>query len=281
MCKEDFDIPDEFSLADLERASHRICRRQKNMFDGPAWRFQNACRIVQNGVPTAIEYDETVWLTVRHLSNNLICPPPDSCGRRRIDFASLSKIYNDLMRRLEIESRLLARIPIDEVARIMGIDVVDVRDYCAVYFDVLESLDAIWWILDFVINPVDAPPDYLRSMVYRFSYKGGGQICEYLLDHVSQLEEECDVDSPVWRQRERIKLLILFEQCCDKDPQEILTTALRSGYFSELPHADTVATRDSVVTSVWSNINAELGDCELRSSVDRDPSIDDDRKRRA
>ncbi|MCR9209717.1 MAG: hypothetical protein NXI28_15905 [bacterium] len=181
---------------------------------GPDWRWQRAENMIRSGRTSNSDLlGPTIWHIVHHAR------PLGSAFRskyltaRDVDVSGAKTIHGNRMKRLEVESRLLAGMSFDEVASTMDLSAELVRDYGEIFFDVRPSLNASSWIMQQIETEDN---DYLRRTLYRHAYLGGPEVCQYWLDRLGCLGEEHDLSTERGREVERLDQCIRLEQFRDE-----------------------------------------------------------------
>lgn len=133
---------------------------EKNHFNrSPSWRFDRACRLVENGSRLDPRRDDR--LTLR--AAMYVCVLCSSDRQEEIN-ASLQRDYPELHAahrlhdhggdpRWELEARLLARQTSREIAEAIPLDASVIDAYEATFFNVRDRLDATDWVAGKVIGP--------------------------------------------------------------------------------------------------------------------------------
>ncbi|QEF97907.1 hypothetical protein Mal15_19530 [Stieleria maiorica] len=181
-------------------------------------------------------------------------------GTRRFSIRPLLAIQNDRLKRLTLESRVLAFRDITVAAEASRVPVQVAHDYCSIFFDVGDRLHAVRAIDSKIIHAAGHRDDIVRRELYWHAYFGGPLVAEHWLLHLPFVgcEAEHDLETPEGRQREQLeltmasrepgpefydsKLLPVYQQLLDREPkrrpyaecvQDHVTDALEAYWRSE------------------------------------------------
>lgn len=95
------------------------------------------------------------------------------------------QIYEHRRTRLEVEARLLAREPIDSVARKLSLRSQAVAMFQSLFFDVSGRLDAPGWVMNCLVrwhDPVPSDPLEREGQIWKyFGYRGGPDVLDDLI----------------------------------------------------------------------------------------------------
>ena len=143
----------------------------------------------------------------------------------RFSIRPLLTIYNDRFRRLKLEARILAYRDPALAAELCDLQPGTVRDYCLIFFDVVDRLNAPRAIDGKVIHQKQHAADYVRKELYRQAYFGGPAVAEHWLEHLPFLAclAEHDLTTPEGIERERLELILAASHPATawKDPKHI------------------------------------------------------------
>jgi len=152
-------------------------------------------------------------LTVRRLAEFLAGGKDfitDPNSRYRFTVRPLLAIHDDWFRRLSLESRVLAYRDPALAAKACGIKTATVENYCLIFFDVLDRLDAPRAIDAKVIHDKRHAGDHMRRDLYCQAYRNGPIVLEHWLEHLPYLGQQLDhdLDTPEGIERERLELAL-------------------------------------------------------------------------
>ena len=183
---------------------------------GPDWRWREAQRIVERRkISTKADHGHVIWQLIRHLSGGRFSCPDEKLGLTKVEIEQVVAIHQSPDRRMELEARILARMNPIEVGQAMKLEPSVVRDYCDVYFDVLDQLQASHWIYPYIIDLKSVENSCLRRFLYRYAYAGGAHVCEHFLKQIQYLGEDHDLTTFEGREREQTELVLKLEELCD------------------------------------------------------------------
>ncbi|QEG00192.1 hypothetical protein Mal15_42610 [Stieleria maiorica] len=158
-------------------------------------------------------------------------------GTRQFSIGPLLTIFNDRLKRLTLESRVLAFRDITVAAEATCVPVQVAHDYCSIFFDVSDRLHAVRAIDGKIIHAAGHCDDTVRRELYWHAYFGGPLVAEHWLLHLPFIGcgAEHDLETPEGRQREQIeltmasrepaaefydpKLLPFYQQLLDREPK--------------------------------------------------------------
>ncbi|TWU51146.1 hypothetical protein Poly59_27360 [Rubripirellula reticaptiva] len=202
---------------------------------GPAWRWEKAQLVaLRRRISKRVECDSTFWQLVNHFYELPKEMHESLCGGLQLDTAAAEAIFVDPIARLNVEARILARQSPEEVAARTGCAAQTVRDYCSIFFDVLENLGASSWLAVHVFHPEGEFANDLHSVVLRDAYQGGSAVCEHWLERLPVLGQECDLTTEFGREVKRLELHVRRSQLQRQAPLELGKAAVRIGNLS--PH---------------------------------------------
>ncbi len=219
-----------------ETTSAETLRHYGRLVSGPNWRWRKAQRAVSRGhVSAHTEYGSEFWQIVDHLGGL----PDGTHGTRRgdrlLDVAAAESIFHDPVLRLRVEARILARLPLDVVAARSDVAPHNVRDYCDIFFDVLDCLDSKSWLACHVIDGGNKSVSNLHNVVCRDSCWGGSAVCEHWLARIPYLDEECDLTTSRGREIKRLQLALKLYQLEREDRNHLNEIAARLGGLLSRP----------------------------------------------
>lgn len=205
--------------------------RDLNLFgSGPNWRWKKARWIASRGrISSRVECDPIFWQLVNHFSELPRETQVALCGDRRLRVASAETIFRDPVMRLRVEARLLAMQPPSEVAARLGLEAQDIQDYCDIFFDVLDSLNASSWLAAHVFDAESEFEHELHAVVCKKAYQGGSAVCEHWLERLPFIGQACDLSTRRGREVKRLELALLQDQLQREDLTQIGMTATRIG----------------------------------------------------
>ncbi|MCM2371902.1 hypothetical protein [Aporhodopirellula aestuarii] len=222
-----------FPICRQDKMSAEDTRKYVRFAMGPVWRWQRARSVVTHGVVAAnVDYGSEFWQVVDYRRGAPFDARTHYRGDHLLDIAAAETIFHDPATRLNVEARLLARLPPDVVAVRSGLATQTVRDYCDVYFDVLDSLDAKAWLACHVFDRDGKPVSDLHNIVCRESYRCGPAVCERWLAGIPHLHEDCDLATSRGREIKRLQLLLMRHQLPETDANRLCEVALRIGDLS-------------------------------------------------
>jgi hypothetical protein len=230
----------------LDEIPHDTVRMVGLSTHGPAWRWKLAQKL--NDIRTALQttdYGPEIWQAVRFLVHSPDVLPNRLLEGTDVAVAEAYAIYCDRRLRLQTESRILTGVGIEQVASVSGFEPRVIRDYCSLFFDVVDKLSARSWIATNVIESHHEPVCYVQRMLYRSAYLGGWQVCEHLLSRYDRLGESHDLSTADGRELTQLELLHQAERVCSEYPDRILdignklgnlatSSRLREGSVAEL-----------------------------------------------
>ncbi|TWT51392.1 hypothetical protein Pla22_41700 [Rubripirellula amarantea] len=200
---------------------------------GPAWRWLIAKSAAARGdVQTYVRYGPEFWQVFDHLRGAPFVSRTQDRVDHLLDVQATERIFCDPMMRLQVEARLLARLPPDAVAAACGVATQIVLDYCDVFFDILDNLEAKTWLAVHIFDPKDRPVSDLHAFVCHASYRGGPMVCEYWLAAIPHLDEECDLSTARGREIKRMQLALMLRRIEREAPKRLFEVGKRTGYLS-------------------------------------------------
>src|SRR6056297_1796183 len=189
--------------------------------DGPAWRWQTATRLAERRrARRGTDYGPVVWHAVHHLCGVRSELRAELLGDRKIQVRQAVEIHRNDSRRWAVEARLLAGESVDAVAAAAVVPSSLVHDYCDLFFDVLDRLQAKRWIVAKILDPAVTSP--VQRSLYRHAYFGGRHVCQRWLRLLGRLEDPVDLSTASGRDVERMRLAILAETVAEEDPQQMV-----------------------------------------------------------
>ena len=119
------------------RTFHLRPDEEVNTWDrsSPDWRYRRAEEVANRDCHCILDYDATVWAIVDHfggLPSERRHQLTQGCS---LDWPNLTRIRNDHITRLTVESRLLAYRNIGIVSHLHGYPEQLLKQYCAIFFD--------------------------------------------------------------------------------------------------------------------------------------------------
>lgn len=204
---------------------------QRSAF-GPAWRWKRSQSVVKRGVAANIEYGSEFGQVVDYLRGEFCQTRTGDKEDHLLDIAAALAVFYNPATRLQVEARLLARLPLDTVAARSGLATQTVRDYCDVFFDILDGLDARGWLVCHVFQQDGKPTGDLHNFVCRESYFGGPEVCEHWLAGLPHLDEDCDLTTSRGREIKRLQLALMSHQQEQQDSHRLYEVGQRAGELS-------------------------------------------------
>ena len=183
---------------------------------GAAWRGDLACSraATYTGSPPDRFGDEllsSIYQLLRAEIWNEDLPTSVARDQRFLaDLQQIREIHSDCNRRLSLEARVLARLPVNTVAERCDLDPEIVEMYEQVYFDIRRYLDTTSFVMTHAVGRPGEPASALRDVILKPSYFGGPLIAERLLEHLPYLGQEHDLTTAVGRERERLEINLLW-----------------------------------------------------------------------
>ncbi|TWT56526.1 hypothetical protein [Allorhodopirellula solitaria] len=236
---DDYEDTEPLTLDDIrqKRMSAEEFRRYWRSTLGPSWRWIKAGRVAaRRRVSGRVERGSVFWRCVDYIDGLPADMRDKLCGDGQLDISSAEAIYRDPVKRLEVDARLVAGLSPEEAAARCGLNAETVRDYCEIFFDVLDSLRATDWLAIHIFDPADEAIDNLYTTVCRESYQGGPAVCEYWLERVPHLDEPCDLTTIAGREMKRLHLTLLQDRLMRTTPDRLGEIAIRVGDLSsQLP----------------------------------------------
>ncbi|TWU27919.1 hypothetical protein [Novipirellula artificiosorum] len=235
---EQKNMTDDLNGNDLrsERISQATVRLTGLTSHGPSWRWARAQNLVSKGTARrATDYGPILWQIVNHIGHVRDGLHDQLFGDRIIDVAAVEAIHYDPYRRLAIEARLLARMDPVEVAASVGLHPMIIDDYCDVFFDVMDRLDARSWIVTNIIESKHESVCYRRKALYRAAYFGGQGACDHMLTRMHLLGTTHDLTTLQGRELEQLELLILGEIIAETDRYRLATLKAKFGSLGGRP----------------------------------------------
>ncbi|QEF97745.1 hypothetical protein Mal15_17890 [Stieleria maiorica] len=200
----------------------------------PDWRWQFARKSVPIADPAPLP-DATCWDLAEFLEHGKKWITSLD-GARQFSIGPLLAIHNDRLKRLTLESRVLAVRDLTIAAEASRLPVQVAHDYCSIFFDVGDRLHAVRAIDGKIIHAAGHRDDIVRRELYWHAYFGGPLVAEHWLLHLPFIGcgVEHDLRTAEGRQREQLeltmasrepaaefydsKLLPFYRQLLDREP---------------------------------------------------------------
>lgn len=201
---------------------------------GPAWRWQKARRCAAfPREPRRLVGDAAYWTVVDHVRS---LPPQlraTLCGDCQLDVAAAEAVYRDPAMRLQVEARILSGVTPEITAARSGVTGKTVRDYCEIFFDVLDQLGAKDWLAAHVFDSESGSVNELHKVVCQSAYRGGPIVCEHWLERIPHLHEKCDLATVSGREIRRLQLALALHHLRRTNPNRLAEIAMRVGDLSK------------------------------------------------
>lgn len=218
---------EERRLEHIPKAAVRLAGLARH---GPAWRWKLA--EIMNGRRRArrtTDYGTEVWHAVRFQAQSADVVPSRYLEGYDVAVAEAYAIYCDPAQRLQTEARILTGVGIEQVAHESGNEPRVIRDYCSLFFDVLDKLPARSWIAANVIESPHEMDCHVRRLLYRSAYFGGWHACEYCLARYKSLGQPHDLSTADGRELEQLELLLQAEHVAVNDPERVSEITIKLG----------------------------------------------------
>lgn len=239
----------------LESIPHAVVRQVGLAKHGPAWQWKRAVNMNDSRrARRTTDYGSEVWQAIHFQAESDDVVPERFLAGREVAVAEAYAIYSDRGRRLQTESRILTGVGIEQIAYVAGIEPRIIQDYCLLFFDVLDKLEAKSWIGINVIKSPHEPVCHLQRLLYWSAYTGGWHVCEHWLSHYHRLGATHDLSTSDGRDLEQLELLLQLEAIASKTPERVIETAIK---FGSLPSAKRPIER-SVADLLTSQVNKHL-----------------------
>lgn len=201
---------------------------------GPAWRWRKAQRFVAfRREPRRLVCDTAYWTVVDHVRRLPSELRARLCGDCHLDVAAAETVYCDPAMRLQVEARLLSGMTPEMVASLCGVTGKTVRDYCEIFFDILDRRDAKDWLAAHVFDLEIGCVNELHMVVCQAAYQGGPTLCEHWLERLPHLNDDCDLATAHGREIKRLQLALGLHRLRRAKPNRLAEIAMRVGNLSQ------------------------------------------------
>lgn len=214
------------------------------------WRWRRAEHLVSTGRYASSKRDDGLTCQAVHFIRAL-----NRCTTKR-QLAGLAERVPDFhgahqvrasggMRRLELEARLLAKQPPEEIARRIGIRPAVIDTYRALFFDIADRIDALDYVVQQAIKQKDAfgRHDEIRAVFVRsVGYFGGPLVLESVLAYFktagNRAQRPLDLSTADGRLQRRIELLFAVFELTFMDRAATPKTSAEQGELITLQEAE-------------------------------------------
>lgn len=193
--------------------------QRRSFFSSPLWRWERAQNLIADRRHWSSRRDDK-WthLAMAYLRAAQRCAPRRAVGWLAREFPDVHAAHQlhdqGGRRRLEIEARLLAGQPFDDVAERSAVPTAIVQTYEALFFQVLDRLGARDWILLHAIGQGRAD-EMNASLLRKFAYFGGplllGAVLPYLVGDRDPMAGTLDLMTFEGRMVQSLRLVLLVE----------------------------------------------------------------------
>ena len=171
------------------------------------WRWRRAEELVLHELPLSRRHDDR-WVA---RARRYLAARSRAAGDRKevwkdVDAAAQIERRGG-RRRLELQARILSGLSFAEISDRMGLDETVVRAYEALFFDVLERLDAEAWIALAVLEMPWRGPAPADQIMLTCAYHGGPALVDVWVDYLDRRNEAHDLGTEQGRLRARVAIL--------------------------------------------------------------------------